>query len=287
MADIILKRGTTQHLTQSERYRLRMAMMAQQTLDKIQAKKDAVERRIQTRERRRALAIAKAKIETTPTKELIEMFGPTQTALPNEIRPTDDLQLLKGYDEEVPANEFIEELAKQAHFKEGLIEACADPKVSKFLKLIGQVEDKSMSWCAAACGLNSTDLARIWRDGTLAQAFFRIVKRMPDLAEKVADDAMGKRKACPRCDGFGRIDVPQSMREFFDEEETTICPNCEGKKTIPTVGSAPDKQLIFEKVGWSKTKGGVNVSVNMSDHSIDATMGEMDGIEGQVLEHKA
>ena len=56
---------------------------------------------------------------------------------------------------------------------------------------------------------------------------------------------------------------------------------------IPVVGSPPHLERILEKIGWSKQKGGVNVNVNMAEHALDATLSDLEGIEGEVLEHRS
>lgn len=242
---------------------------------KLKAKKEALEAK-------RAAAVA---MDNVPL-DLSNMFGADQTTLPETIRPV-NVTMLQSVPEDVPKDTFIEEIAAQPGFLETMGENIADVRVARFLKMIGQVDQKqSMTWCAQACGLSKSDMARIWRDSKLTRAFFRIVNRMESVADKVVDDAMGARKSCPRCDGFGRVDVPLNLRDWFDGHETTVCPNCEGRKTVPVVGSAPDKQLIWERVGWSKQKGGVNVNVNMSDHSVDATINEMDDLEGEAFGHR-
>jgi hypothetical protein len=110
------------------------------------------------------------------------------------------------------------------------------------------------------------------------------VNRMPQVADKVVDDSLGTRKACRRCDGMRNIEVPEQFREFFGGADMAPCPECEGRGYKTDTGSAPHTQMILEKVGWVKQKGGVMVNVNMNDHSVDATIDEMDDLE--IVEHR-
>ncbi len=269
---------STVHLTAEEKRNLKIASEADAA--KIRADKRA--RRI-AREEAKKEAVERRQMETVPvpSAQLAQMF-PT-LPLPGTPYVPFDAQRLTP---EVKLDPFIEEIAAQPGFREALGENIEDPRAARFLKLLGEVEHRSMTWCARTAGLNNFEVAKIWRNSKLARAFFRIVNRMESLADKVVDDAMGTRRSCPRCDGFGRVEVPEPLLEFFQGEPTTICPNCEGKKTVAVVGSAPDKQLIWEKIGWSKQKGGVSVNVNMSEHSVDSTFEEMEGIESEVLEHR-
>jgi hypothetical protein len=189
---------------------------------------------------------------------------------------------------------FMEKIARQPGFVEAMQENVKDPRVAKFLELCGKLENKSLTFIAKKCGLTTIDLARIWRDDKLAHAFFEIVNRMPEHAKKVMDDSLGDRKACPRCDGMKFVEVPEKFREFFFEpgsmETMTACPECKGEGYKTTVGSAIDKQLIWEKVGWTKQKGGISVNVNMADHSVDSVIDDIvDDFEPhtEVVEHQA
>lgn len=272
----------TNHLTPKERLAVKEAeMRARQKAarkTKNRSKSRVVSGKIVAAraEKRRLAALEK----DPPPLELVKMYGAAQTELPDSIRPI-------VYVEDLPDDPFIEELAQQADFKPVMGENISDPRVAQFMKQIGKVENKSMTQIAQACGLSNADMAKMWRNTKLNRAFFRIVNRMSSVADKVVDDALGTKKSCPRCDGFKRIEVPQAMQEFFEGHATTLCPQCEGAGYILNVGSAPDKQLIFEKVGWTKQKGGgINVNLNMTEHTADATMAEMDGIESMVLEHQ-
>lgn len=280
-----MRRYSNPHLTTEEKAKL---TKYEERLKAASAQNAKHERGLKLKAKKEALEAKRAelaKLDAIPL-DLSNMFGPDQTTLPEAIRPV-NVTLREATPEDVPKDTFIEEIAAQPGFLETMGENIADVRVARFLKMIGQVDQRqSMTACANACGLTKSDMARIWRDSKLTRAFFRIVNRMESVADKVVDDAMGARKSCPRCDGFGRVDVPLSMREWFDGHETTVCPNCEGAKTVAVVGSAPDKQLIWEKVGWSKQKGGVQVNVSMSDHSVDSTINDMDGLEGEVLEHR-
>lgn len=192
--------------------------------------------------------------------------------------------------DDIADDQFIEKVATQPKFKEIVSGAeIEDPRVAKFLKMIGQVENRSFTWCARTCGLSNSDLARIWRDSNLAEAFFRVTSQMPALADKLIEDAMGAKKSCPRCDGIGYISIPPEMRslKLYGGKDNVICPNCKGRRVVLGVGSIPDKQIVFEKIGWIRQQKGVSVNVNMNAHSVDATVSEMDGIEGEILEHRA
>ena len=269
---------TTEEKAKLTKYEDRLAAAEAQNAKRERALKAKAEREA-AKERLEHKRAELRKLDESPLPDLTNMFGPEQTTLPETIRPV-DIPLIPGVREIAPKDTFIEDIAAQPGFLETMGENVADVRVARFLKMIGQIDQKnSMTACAEACGLTKTDMARMWRDSKLTRAFFRIVNRMESVADKVVDDAMGARRSCPRCDGFGRVDVPPNLREWFDGHETTVCPNCEGVKTVAVVGSAPDKQLIWEKVGWSKQKGGVQVNVSMADHSVDATIDEMDGLE--------
>lgn len=284
---------STIHLTPEEKRALKRAKQEANMRQRSKLYRSMIARRT-ARQNAKKAALTRAEnnkiVVDPPPLDLLEMFGAAQTALPETVRPTVDIPLDPRIPENIPDDQFIEDISEQPDFLETMGENIEDVRVARFLKLIGEVENRSMTWCARSCGLTNKDMARIWRDSKLTRAFFRIVNRMPEIADKVADDAIGRKKACPRCDGMKRVDIPDSMREFFNGETTAICPNCDGRGVVVNIGSAVDKQLIWERVGWSKQKTGVNVNVNMSDHSVDATISEMDGLEndlGTVLEHQA
>lgn len=177
-----------------------------------------------------------------------------------------------------PKDPFIEKFAERADFQEILAEsAIANPKISLFLKLIGEVApDRTFTDCARMAKITSTDLAKIWKDAKLSRAYFRIVDRMEQVADKVVSDALGAQKACSRCDGLGRIKIPDEYRDFFDGQDTSVCPQCEGKKVQIAQASNAAVERIWERVGWVQKSSGVNVNVNLGDHSIDSTIAELD-----------
>jgi hypothetical protein len=192
------------------------------------------------------------------------------------------------------ADPFMEKIAQQPGFVEAMQENIKDPRVAKFIKKCGELQNKSLTFIAKSCGLTTSDLARIWRDDRLSRAFFEIVNRMPENAKKVMDDSLGDRKTCPRCDGMKFIEVPDKFREFFFEpgsnETMAMCPECRGEGFKITVGNANATQMIWEKVGWTKQKGGIQVNVNMSDHSVDSVIDDIvDDFEPQtqIVEHEA
>lgn len=203
----------------------------------------------------------------------------------------DDRHVFAARVDSLKPDAFMEKIARQPGFIEAMQENTKDPRVAKFLKKCGEIQNKSLTWIAKSCGLTTIDLARIWRDDKLAHAFFEIVNRMPENAAKVMDDSLGDRKSCPRCDGLKCIEVPEKFREFFfepDSKETmAMCPECGGKGWKVSVGSAAHNQMIWEKVGWTKQKGGISVNVNMADHSVDSVIDEMDDFEQpQIVEHQ-
>jgi hypothetical protein len=266
------------YLTPAERRAVEQAQLKERN----QRKRSLIRKRA-AREAQRARRLREALEVKTPPVPLLEMYGPEQTTLPATIRQ-DTVPYDKTVPLDIPPDPFIEEIVTQEGFRQIMGDDIKDERVARFLKLIYQAENRSMTWCAKTVGLTNSDLAKIWCDSTLRSAYFRIVKRMPQVVDKVVNDALGSQKSCPRCDGLGRIDVPEHMREFFDEQVTTICPNCEGRKTVAAPGLPQATERIWERVGWSKKGAGVTVSVNMSDHSVDATIGEMDDLE--VLEHR-
>lgn len=250
----------------------------------LKASKDARRRNLQLMHARRKQEKEQLRIDAERVR--IEMARSQNPDIVKFLGPTVDIDQ-KIFAPDVELNAFIENLAKQPLFLETVAEEIDNPKVARFLKYVGELQHRSMTDCAKMAGLTKTDLAQIWRDTKVNRAFFRIVNRIEEQVDKVVDDAIGKKKACRRCDGLKRIDVPENMREFFNGHETAICPECDGAGFILATGSAQHAQLVWEKLGWTKGKGGISVNLNMGDHMADATMNELDGIEGQIVDVQA
>ncbi len=155
-------------------------------------------------------------------------------------------------------NPFIETIAQDPEFSATIVMFDDKPKVQNFVIALGSLkyQNWSITRIAARFGLGASDLAEMWRDSQYQKALFRIINRMPDLANKVMDDALGAKEACPRCDGMKNVEVPEKFREFFDGEATAVCPSCGGLGTIQQPGSISHVRLIWDALGWSKRRDG-------------------------------
>ncbi len=128
-------------------------------------------------------------------------------------------------------------------------------------------------------GITPSQLTAICREYALSIAEMKLIGRLPELADRIMQDALGAKVACPRCDGAKRIEVPENMREFFQGKTTTVCPNCAGVGTVRQPGSSSDRNLVWDAVGWSNRQGLSAKMINNSSWNLDSTLAEMDEFE--------
>tara|TARA_R110000868_G_scaffold411621_1_gene706456 strand:+ start:1074 stop:1859 length:786 start_codon:yes stop_codon:yes gene_type:complete len=258
----------TNHLTPEEKKELKKAKETRLELKRAKLA-NATQHSIVARKKKQIAELEKDRAENM---DIVKFLGAAVEINP-ELAPSVP-----------PIDHFIEGLSKQPLFIETIGEEIDNPKISKFLSYIGKTENPSFTECAKKAGLTQKELATVWRDRKVSRAYYRIVNRMEEQADKVVDDSMGQKKACRRCDGLKRIEVPEVMRDFFEGNTTAICPECDGVGYTLATGSAPHAQMIWEKMGWSKARGGISVNLNMSDHMGDSTVNELEGIEGEIVD---
>jgi hypothetical protein len=76
--------------------------------------------------------------------------------------------------------------------------------------------------------------------------------RTPKIMADTADDAENKLVACPRCDGFGTLDL-DDVKEGRSSVRT--CPECEGSGKVKQSGDNDSRKIIFEVAGLMNKKG--------------------------------
>jgi len=208
--------------------------------------------------------------------------GPTRQSVPLDSIGETPVEHRPVYN-----NPFIETIAQDPEFSTTIAEFHDKPKVQNFLIALGSLkyQNWSITRIAARFGLGASDLAEMWRDSQLQEAFFRIVSRMPDLAEKVMDDALGAKEACPRCDGLKNIEVPEKFREFFNGEAIAVCPNCDGMGTIQQPGSAGHVRLIWDALGWSRGAIRPDRVAEHASCSLESFLTEIDELDALPIEN--
>lgn len=250
--------------------RVTIASMTKEERKAMEAAK--MKTRMATKRKKFASAIAKDNAITRKQRKKeakisaeIALFEARTRPLPNgEVTmPSKDLE------------QFFDTIGSRPDFEQVLDDNFSNPRVAHFLKLVAE-KQLTLAQSAKACGISTTDFHKMWQDYKMKIASFAILDRMPEIATKQVDDALGARKSCKRCDGFGRVEVPESMREFFAGEPTAICPECEGKTYTIAEAKSQAVERIWERVGWAPKSSSVQVNVNVGDHGIDSVIGQFD-----------
>lgn len=154
-------------------------------------------------------------------------------------------------------NRFIENVV-ETEFSEALA-AANDPKYTTFLRARADPAYRSLGFSALTRKFNISlqEVDDLWRNHQLHRGMIRMMNRMPDILEDVAEDARSKMVACPRCDGV--TTVAAGVRG-----ETRPCPVCDGTGKVRAVGDRAARQLVFETAGLIGKPGPTGPLVNVN-----------------------
>lgn len=83
--------------------------------------------------------------------------------------------------------------------------------------------------------------------------FLRMIQKLPDVMEQIADDAQSRDVGCGTCAGSGRI---------VKDEVETECGKCHGSGTLRILGDTDRLRLMFETLELVGKRGpGVNIDL--------------------------
>lgn len=93
------------------------------------------------------------------------------------------------------------------------------------------------------------------RNFNVQQGLLRASNHLPHVMEDVAVDAKSKVQGCTRCDGAGKLPDP-SISDEKGVHLTKACPDCEGTGKVRVPGDQGARNLMFETMGLTgKSKG--------------------------------
>lgn len=165
---------------------------------------------------------------------------------------------------------YIESLCESDELQKALAHT-ENPRAHEFLRRINNPAYRrqkiSLANIAFQCGLTPVELADIWKDYHLASATFEMLKKAPEVARDIVEDAKSGRVCCARCDGYGKIRFDEEVEDQNTHEMRTIkvlqiCPQCEGKGWTRKEGSDKARNIMMEAIGVVKRGGGVVVNVD-------------------------
>jgi hypothetical protein len=116
------------------------------------------------------------------------------------------------------------------------------PKAQRFLACLSSPKYKhwNVATIARRCGVSIGEVFTLWRNGQFLVAMFAMLKAVPEIAGRMAEDAAGRTLVCPGCRGMGTI----------KGREDLACPQCRGTGAV-NVPDSEARKLLFEIVGFT------------------------------------
>lgn len=114
----------------------------------------------------------------------------------------------------------------------------------------------SMAACLKHCGITLPELMQEYGRYRTAQAIRIAMDRSPTIITHAADDAENRKVICPRCDGYGTLNLGDG-EESAKKRKVMIrtCPECEGDGRVTQSGDAEARKLVLEVAGIAGKKG--------------------------------
>lgn len=147
----------------------------------------------------------------------------------------------------------------------------------------------SMAACLKHCGITLPELMQEYGRYRTAQAIRIAMDRSPIIITHAADDAENRKVVCPRCDGFGTLDLDMKEDEPKRKKATIrTCPECEGVGRVTQSGDAEARKLVLEVAGIAGKKGPVvdarSVHYGHGVFSVESLVKGMEQMETPLLD---
>ena len=142
----------------------------------------------------------------------------------------------------------------------------SDPMLKQLSRIIlnPMPEDKlcSVSKLAERTGITMRQITSGLKDLMRDEGFVRMAKRLPEVMEQVAEDAMSRDVECSKCHGAGQVVRKVNIGTEDESEERDRCDSCQGKGTVYQLGDTDRLRLLFETFDLTGKRGaGVNIDL--------------------------
>ena len=108
---------------------------------------------------------------------------------------------------------------------------------------------------AVMSGMPASELILLFTSAKKAEGIIRMGRKLPDVMEATADDALPHREVCPRCNGEKRFKVKGEERD---------CGQCNGKGHVVVKGDLDNRKLVLEVAGLiGKRAPGQAIQINV------------------------
>ncbi len=125
---------------------------------------------------------------------------------------------------------------------------------------------------AVMSGLSTHELILFLNNSKKQEGVVRMSRRLPDIMEETAEDALSSLVPCTRCDGEGKVKVKGEERD---------CPRCQGKGRTLVKGDLDNRKLVLEMAGLIGKRGsGQAIQINVGG---SRSLEERVGIAQQLL----
>ena len=121
---------------------------------------------------------------------------------------------------------------------------------------------------AVMSGMSANELMLLFNSAKKAEGIIRLSRKLPDIMEETAEDALSRLVPCIRCDGEGTI-------------KGKPCKTCQGGGSVRVPGDLDNRKLVFEVAGLiGKRAPGAAIQVNIGG---SRSLEERVGIAQQLL----
>ena len=126
-------------------------------------------------------------------------------------------------------------------------------KAEKLLALLSNplFERATIGKLAVMSGMPAAELILLFTSAKKAEGIIRMGRKLPDVMEETADDALSHQVPCERCGGAGRV-------------KDGSCKSCKGKGVIVVKGDLDNRKLVLEMAGLiGKRAPGQAIQINV------------------------
>ena len=132
----------------------------------------------------------------------------------------------------------------------------SDPRALRLVEMMldPAYASHSLAKLCERAGLNSIQLLDMFRRYKLDLAIIQAAKRLPQIMEGKAQDALPSEEYCRRCDGLGYVQGEAGPR---------TCPKCKGSRMTRRPGDDKALDMILKVTGATSPARHASVNVNV------------------------
>ncbi len=141
-------------------------------------------------------------------------------------------------------------------------------KAEKLLALLSNPLFKraTIGKLAVMSGMPAAELILLFNSAKKTEGIIKLSRKLPDIMEATADDALPHREVCPKCNGDRQLKMKGEERD---------CGNCGAKGYVIIKGDLDNRKLVFEVAGLiGKRAPGQAIQINVGgSQSLETRVG--------------